>query len=133
MFAHVNILNNEILDNLLTGMKTVLAKNPDPAFSIHKLIGRAVNDLIILSDDTVTHATICEVLVDDFNTKYLFVWGSYATNGFNAKKTMETLEWAATQTGSSYIESASHRCGWGKRAVKFGLEVLPMTTYRKYM
>lgn len=125
--------NAEILDDLLDGMRKCLAKNPDPAFSIHKLIGRAVTDLIVLSDDTKTHAIICEILVDDFGKKYVFVWGAYSTIGFDADKAMKTLEWVATETGSTYIESLSHRMGWGRQAKEYDIEVLPAKTYRKYL
>jgi len=133
MYPHVTDFSAEILDDLLRGMQRAMAKNPDPAFSVHKLIGRAVNDLIILSPDTKKLALICEIAVDDFGKKYLFVWGAYATIDFNLKKVYATLEWAAKETGCSYIEASSQRNGWAAKAEAFGLEVLPNTTYRKYL
>ena len=133
MYPHVTTFSNEILNDLLAGMQLVIEKNPDPAFSIHKLIGRTVTDLIVLSPNTKQLALICEVLVDDFGQKYLFVWGAYATIEFNLKKVYATLTWAAEQTGCTYIESCSHRTGWGPKADVFGIEKLPMTTYRKYL
>ena len=133
MYPALTDYSNEILDDLLVGMQRVLAKNPDPAFSLHKLIGRVVTDLIVLSPDTKTYAIICEVMVDDFGKKYLFIWGAYATIKFDMQETYETLKWAAEQTGCTYIEAASHRMAWGRKMESFGVDILPATTYRKYI
>lgn len=133
MYPVIEEYTEEILDNLLVGMQNVIKRNPDSGFSIHRLIGRAVTDLIIMSGDTKELAIICEVMVNDFGKKYLFIWGSYATIKYDMDKVFESLKWAAGQTGCEYIEAASHRCGWTRKMERFDVEVLPMTTYRKYL
>jgi len=133
MYPLIETYSEVVLDELLTGMKKVLDKNPDKAFSIHKLIGRAVDDLIVFSPDTKDLAIICELMVDDFNSKYLFVWGTYAEIKLSKKKMLASLTWAAEKTGATYIESASHRSGWGKFTGEFDIETLPMTTYRIHL
>ncbi len=133
MYPVVVEYTDEVLNDLLVGMQRVIAKNPDPAFSIHRLIGRTVLDLVVLSHDTKELAIICEPLVDDFGKNYLFIWGSYATIDYDMDRVYESLKWLAERTNCAYIEASSHRTGWGRKMKRFGVETLPMTTYRKYI
>ena len=114
-------------------MKRVLDANPDPAYSVHKLIGRAVSDLIILAHDTRDSALVCEVLIDDFGAKYLYMWGAYSNSKMDMAEVVATLEWAAKETGSSYIETISQRAGWGRIMNSIGARNITNTTYRKYI
>jgi hypothetical protein len=124
--------SEEILDDLLVGMQRVIKRNPDSSFSIQRLIGRAVSDLLILSPNTKELALICEVLNDDYGTRYLYVWGAYAVAGvkFDIKTVEKSMRWLGQQTECKYVELASHRIGWAKALEPLGLEILPVTTYR---
>jgi len=133
MYPVIQEYSHEILNNLLVGMQKVLDRNPDPSFSIHKLIGRAVTDLIVLSRNTSDSALVCEVMVDDFGVKYLYMWGAYSNSKMDMQEVWDSLDWAAQQTQCSYVETISQRPGWGRIMAEYSTNVVPNTIYRKYI
>lgn len=119
------------MDALYRGMHRCYDKNPDPGFSIYKLLSR-IEDLVIFSHDVNETALICEVRRDDFGNEYLFLWGAYANNlKYDTVKAYNTLKWAASSLEVKYIETVSQRAGWLKLLSQLDdVDVVPTITYR---
>lgn len=112
-------------------MQRCYDKNPDPGFSVYKLMAR-VEHLLVFSHDPEQAALICEERVDDFGNKYLFLWGAYAnTVKYDTVKAYRTLKWAATSLECKYVETVSQRAGWLKLLDRLDdVDVVPTITYR---
>lgn len=123
--------DSDSVDALFEGMQRCYKRNPDPGFSVYRLIAR-ISELIVFSHNPKEAALICEERVDDFGNKYLFLWGAYATSvKYDSLKARKTLRWAATNLGCKYIETVSQRAGFFKLLQGMeDVETIPTITYR---
>ncbi len=123
--------SHETATAIYEGLTRCYDRNPDPGFSVFKLVSR-LDELVVFSHHPESLALVCEERIDDYGNKYLFLWGAYANDvKYNMKKAYGTLKWAAASLNCQYIETVSQRAGWVKLLERLDdVETIPTITYR---
>lgn len=131
-FVSPEKLSDVIRERVAYGLRKCYARNIDIAFSVEPLIDR-MDSLTVFVADAGRTGIVCELFINDYGTKYIFIWGVYSEIDLDAEAVYTTLRDYAMITGCKYIETGSQRSGWANIMKRYGAEAQKSVIYRKFI
>ena len=134
MFFPLGYVTEEDADNIISGFSRVEAKRKTgPSKYTEKILRRFTEDdnLEILTSDTKDNGFLCEVRVDNYDDKYLFVHLGYSNIKLNYEALWESVRDYAKNKECKYVEFSTERSGWMKKNLDFMFDHYSIDFYRK--